>query len=477
MASIGELFIELGVKADTQKIDKIGQGFKSLRTNLLLTAGAFTGAIVGLDRFINSALKGVVSLQNLQNQTGLSIEKIQEFQQAGQLSNLAISAEQIAQSIGNVQKNIAKIRIGQGDIAPFQLLGVEVQGQDAFGVIDQLRDSIKGLDPAIATNLISGIGLTPDFINILKLTRTEFEALSQNTFLNPKQRANIDRVGTSIKALTLRFKALKDQAIAKIAPELDKLVQKFFKWLKDNGEKIISTISGIARAFARFAQAIGNAFDLATRFLGSINGMQNGVKILAASFAFLTLSFSPFLAGLVAIILLLDDIAVFRAGGDSVIGELVKAFNDLPDFGKILGGGAIVGILASITAGLVAMTAPAIALAAPLVAISGALAAVINAPKLGRLGGEKLNEFSVVRNVMDALFSAGSGIRDFIDVNKEAFKPGSFRKDSATTINNNVTVNGVQEPKAVGEETQRALRTLTQEDLNRTEASQGNGVR
>ena len=52
MASIGELFIELEIKADTEKVNKVDQGFKSLRKNLLLTAGAFTGAIVGLDRTI-----------------------------------------------------------------------------------------------------------------------------------------------------------------------------------------------------------------------------------------------------------------------------------------------------------------------------------------------------------------------------------------------------------------------------------------
>lgn len=472
MASIGELFIELGIKADTNKVNKVDQSFKSLRKNLLLTAAAFTGAIIGLDRFINSALKGVVALQNINIQTGLSIDKLQQFQQAGQLSNLALSADQIAQSIGNVQKNIAKIRIGQGDIAPFQLLGVDVAGQDAFGVINQLRESIKGLDPAIATNLISAIGLSPEFINILKLSRKEFEALSENTFLNPKQRADIDKAGTSIKALTLRFKALKDQAVAKIAPELDKLVQKFFKWLKDNGDRIINTISGIARAFAKFAQAIGNAFDLVTRFIGSISGLENGIKILAASFAFLSLSFSPFLAGLVAIILLLDDISVFRAGGDSVIGELVKAFDDLPDLAKIIGGAGAIGILGKITTSLIAMTAPALALAAPLVAIVGALTFLAKAPELGRLGAEKVEDVGFFK-----------GLGDLLLKNKDIISGrASFRKDSAATIiNNNITINGVQEPKAVGVEVERSvdrsMRNITQESLNRVQASQGNNIK
>lgn len=478
MASIGELFIELGVKADTQTINKVGDGIKNLRKNALLLTGAFTGAVIGLDRFVNSALKGVVALQNINAQTGLSIQKLQQFQQAGQLSNLAISAEQIANSIANVQKNIAQIKIGQGDIAPFQLLGVDVAGQDAFGVIEQLRGAIQGLDPAIATNLISQIGLTPDFINILKLSRKEFELLGENTFLNPRQRADIDKVGTSIKALSLRFKALKDQAVAKIAPQLNELVQNFFKWLKDNGDKVVRVITSMARGFAAFASAVGNAFTLTARFIENIVGMENGIKTLAIAFGALTLSFSPFLLGLAAIILLLDDIAVFRRGGKSVIGDLVEAFEDLPDFAKALGGlavgGTIAASLSGITKGIIAMTAPALALAAPLASIVASLALLSKAPEIGK-------------KVAGAVEESGFGKKFFEFLDKRALegvlgeKGLEFARSSQgqAIINNNITnnVNGVQNPEVISSELNRVQRSVTQESLNRTQATQGNGVR
>jgi hypothetical protein len=479
MASIGELFIELGVKADTQQINKVDAGFKSLRSNLLLVAGAFTGAVVGLDRFVNSALKGVVSLQNLNAQTGLSIQKLQQFQQAGQLSNLALSADQIAQSIGNVQKNIAAIRIGQGDISPFQLLGVDVAGQDAFGVIEQLRGAIQGLDPATATNLISQIGLTPDFINILRLSRKEFELLSENTFLNPKQRADIDKVGTSIKALQLRFKALKDQAVAKIAPELNKLVQQFFKWMKDNGKAIIETIAGMARGFAKFAQAIGSAFSLVTQFIDGLVGMEKGIKILATAFTFLTLSFSPFLAGLAAIILLLDDIAVFRAGGDSIIGELIGAFEELPDFAKLLGIGAgataAIGFLTSITTALRAMLIPVVALATPLASIVASLTFLANAPKIGEFAAEKLNKFEGIRNIADKIVDLSLN-RGGVKLGASALAFKRTPEGQSIVNNNNINITGLN-PQETGQEVQRSLRVINQESLNRVQATQGNGAK
>ena len=491
MFSIGELFIELNVRADNQAVNRFNFGFKDLRKNALLAAGAFTGAVVGLDRLIASTLRGVVSLQNLNNQTGLSIEKLQQFQQAGQLSNLALSADQIAQSIGNVQKNLADIKIGQGNIAPFQLLGINVDGADAFDVIEQIRDSIKGIDPAIATNLISQLGLTPDFINILKLSRKEFELLGENTFLNPQQRADIDNVGTSIKALTLRFKALKDQAIAKIAPDLNELMQKFFKWLKDNDDSVINTIAFITKGFTSFARALGNAFDLSSRFLNNIIGMENGLKILATSFGFLTLSFSPFLAGLAAVILLLDDIAVYRRGGNSITGELFKSFNNLPNIAKIFGGGAgllvIASSLGAITKSIISMTAPAIALAAPLTAIVTALAFLASSPKIGEFIAEKLDQTSFGREGGDILLRARdsgflSGVRELFDINKDIITSSVsnvskyFNNDTAsTTVNNNITINGIQDPVAVGAEVRRV--TTSQEENNRIFTGQGRGVK
>ena len=469
MASIGELFIELGVKADTSTINKVGAGIKGLRSNLLLVTGAFTAAVVGLDRFVDSALKGVVSLQNLNAQTGLSIEKLQQFQQAGQLSNLALSADQIAQSIGNVQKNLANIRIGQGNIAPFQLLGVDVAGADAFDVIEQLRDNIKGLDPAIATNLISQLGLTPDFINLLKLSRKEFEALGENTFLSKQQRADIDEVGTSIKALKLRFKALKDQAVAKIAPQLNELVQQFFKWLKDNGDKIVRVIESMARGFANFASAIGNAFALTSRLLENIIGLENGIKILAVAFSFLTLSFAPFLAGLAAIILLLDDIAVFRRGGKSVIGELVKAFEELPDFAKILGGAGLIVTIGLITTGILKMTGAVTGLGAvlpklaPLAAVVGGAAFALNAPEIGKFIAEKIDKTERGQAFGDSL----------LDIRNAAL--GGFEK--ATNIVNNFTITGVSDAPGVRREIERVAIPKMQEEFNRTQGAQGNILR
>lgn len=323
---IGDLFIALGIKVDQEKLARFQKGINNLQRDIITLKAAFIASAFALDRFVDGTVRGSVSLQNLSNQTGLAIDKLQRLNQAGQLADLTLSADAITQSIGNLERNLAAIKLGQGNIAPFQLLGIDPAGKDAFQVIEQVRESIKGLSPAVATNLIQQLGLTPQFINILRLSRKEFEALSENTFLNKSQRENVIRLGTAITRLKLRFKALKDQAVAKLTPLLIEMVDKFFKWMRDNGDKIINTISGIARAITLFVQAIGRSIGLLGEFIEKLFGVENGIQIIAAAVGVLLgamlLGFRRLgrltLFGI--IIGFLEDIAVWHKGGEAAFG-------------------------------------------------------------------------------------------------------------------------------------------------------------
>lgn len=323
--NIGELFLKIGIKADTQAVSRINAGFKDMRGILTEIQIAFAAAVYGLDKFISGTVNGVAALQNLNQQTGLSIDLIQKWQQAGQLSNLALTADAIANSIGNLQKNLSAIKLGQGNVSPFQLLGIDVNNKDAFGVLDELRDRVKGLEPGIASNLIQQLGLDPAMISVLKLTNEQFEKLSKNSFLGKGGRAAVLAAGFAVKEVKLRLEQLKDLVVAKLAPALSRILNDFFKWIAKNQGQIIGAITSIVNAIKSFVSAFGNAIDLAARFIDGVTGMQNGIKILAGAFAFLTLSFRPVLFGLFAIIALLDDIRVWQLGGKSLFGDFYSA--------------------------------------------------------------------------------------------------------------------------------------------------------
>lgn len=338
---IGELFVALGIKTDQAAIARFNTGINNLKKDIFLMTAAFVGATAAIDRFVDGTVKGVVSLQNLQNQTGLSIEKLQKLQQVGQLADLTLTPEAISQSVANLQKNITEItRLGKGNFRPFQLLGIDPTSGDAFNVIDQLRDRIRGLDPAIATNLIQELGLSPQFINILKLSREEFEKLSENTFLSPQQRNLVLQAGTAMTRLKIQMKALKDQSVAKLAPLLTEITEKFFIWIKENGKKVADTITSVVRAMTLFVTTISRAIGFVTSLVEGLFGIENGFKAIIAILGALSLALLPFKSIMLigtAIILILEDISVWARGGRSVFKGMFDAIKySLIDFGSLI---------------------------------------------------------------------------------------------------------------------------------------------
>jgi hypothetical protein len=477
MASIADLFIKLGVKTDATQLNKINATVTNIRNKTLLMAGAFTGATIAIEKFVDSGLRGVVALKNINLQTGLSIEKLQRLQQIGQLANLSLTPEQITNSVAALQKSLKSLEIGQGNIAPFQLLRIDPRGQDAFSVIEQLRENIKGIDPSIVTNQISNLGLNAEFINILKLSNEEFEKLGNNIFLSKKQRDDIDRVGTSIKALSLRFKALKDQAIARLAPDLDKLVNKFFKWLKDNGEKVIQVMNNFFRVLAKISTALTRVVGLLSDMVSSILSLEKGIYIITALFGLLALSVAPFLTALSAIILLLEDIAVYKAGGDSLIGDLIKGLKELPVIGDLFNGNEILGTIAKITAAVGGLSLALYKL--PLKGKAGGLfkigagASILASIVSNKVKESGFSETSLGKSLGDNLLKGKESILTGIDNLKNFFSFGN----ASPVINNNISINGVQSPELISQELERNLTPITQKSLNDVYSSQNNIVK
>lgn len=322
LGSIGKLVLTIGANLAESDFKKAESAFKSLRSNALLISGAATGALYGVQKFVQGTIDGAVQISNMNQQLGLSISELNKWSQAAQLSNLGISAEEAMGSIGNLQKQLTQLQTFGGDLTAFSWAGINIKGKDAFQVLEDLRENIKGMDDAKATNLIQKMGLSPNMLSVLRLSNAEFNKLSQNKFLSPNQYATIVKLGQTIQKLTLHFKALKDQAVAKIAPVLTKLINDFFGWMEKNGDKVMDTLAGIAKFFTDFGTAVGRATGLLANFFERTLGVQNGLKVLAVIIGALALSFAPVLLGLGLIIGFLDDIAVWKAGGDSLFGGL-----------------------------------------------------------------------------------------------------------------------------------------------------------
>lgn len=286
---LDELFVALVFKTDDKEVKEFDKTVKSTKTNMLgLVLGA-VAVVAALDKIAQSTANAVNNLQNFNSQTGLSIGKLQNLQITAGLQNIGLSAEQVSQSVQTLQSNLASIKLGQGNIAPFQMLGIDVMGQNAFGILDQLRERIKGLDDMTATNMIQQMGLNPQFISVLRMSKDEFAGLNSQIALTYDERQNIQALGVEIKKTELLIEGAINKAIAKWSPAL----------------------IGLAQFIQNINFAINKLHLLLPILLIGMGGILKMFNLLKAS----TLGWTMALTWLM---LLLDDYATWSKGGQSL---------------------------------------------------------------------------------------------------------------------------------------------------------------
>lgn len=121
---IADLFAAIGVQVDDEGVKKFDKSLKSSKRSIGLYIAKITGAIFAIDRFIQKAGKASISLNNFAQQTGVSIQAIQKWQQAASLANLNLGEEEVASSIQSLQDQLTSIKLGGGDISGFQLFHI-----------------------------------------------------------------------------------------------------------------------------------------------------------------------------------------------------------------------------------------------------------------------------------------------------------------------------------------------------------------
>lgn len=219
-------------------------GFKGLNKAMLAStgiAGLVISAAIGigvatvkaaqaLDRMADSMARNNQAFTNFNRQTGLSINSLNRIAGVGMLSDYNFSAENAMQGLFNLQSKLAEIRLtGQG-IAPFQMLGISPVGKNAEQVIEDLRQAIKGIDDMTAVNLIQQMGLSPEFLTMLRLSREEYQAMQEQAKsfqLDANQRKELQKYSLELKKIHMQSQYLSDVWKLKFLPVVI-TIQKYF---------------------------------------------------------------------------------------------------------------------------------------------------------------------------------------------------------------------------------------------------------
>jgi len=203
---VAEIFAFLGFKVDDKGAKEFDEKIKALTDSLKKNAIAASGALYALDRFVESSVRGATALANFAVQTGLSADALQQWQYAAQMSNFAMGADEVTSSIKGLQQALVEIRMGGGNPEAFRWLNVNPMNKDAFQVLGELRKGVKDLDPAFASMYLRQIGLSENFLNVLKSTDSEFEGFMKAAPVRSSpMSAALTRIGKGITDLRVSF--------------------------------------------------------------------------------------------------------------------------------------------------------------------------------------------------------------------------------------------------------------------------------
>lgn len=299
---IDELFMAIGFKVDDKELKEVDNKMKDVIGSAMRVVAAVAAATYAFDRMATSLMKSNQAFINFNRQTGLSIGNMQRIATAGMLADFNMTPESVMSSMQAMQANLAQIRLGQGNIEPFQLLGISPVGKDANQVFDDLRQAIKGLDDMTAVNIIQQMGFSPEMITVLRMTNDEL-AQTQQLMLAPEQRQALQQLSMELRKVQMEFGLVRDKALITLLPH-------FIRFLKG--------LETMAALLEKGVEGLNRLIDSLGKF--------KAVAIL--TFAGILAAINPVYAAVYALYLLLEDLAVWAMGGKSFFGTTFDIAGD-----------------------------------------------------------------------------------------------------------------------------------------------------
>lgn len=333
--TIAKLFTRIGVKADQGVVNRFDKSVKGLKIGLIAAIGVATTFSLAIKKITQEAFDAAAAFKQFEAETGSSAQELQKWQAVANQTNN--SAEAVTSSIKALVSNQEKIKLGQGNISGFQLLGIDPR-QDPFKILEQLKEKTAGLSQGMKKNTLAQMGISSDLIQVLELTNKEFDSMASKAFIIPQSAINaLDKARASGQLLGNAVNYLKTMIAARLSPVIAKINKQIARWIKQNQEGIIKTIQTIFRWIHKFLTAVGRAASMINEVISGTIGWANAMKILIAVFAVLNaqLLFSPIgliIAGIILLVAVLDDLYVYsKGGGQSLFGNLMEKFPELED--------------------------------------------------------------------------------------------------------------------------------------------------
>jgi len=330
--NIAELFARIGLKTDEHKAKSFHRAMTTVKVGMFAATAAAAATSLAIRKITSDAMAGAVAFKQFEVETGASAQQLQKWQSVAEQTNQ--SAESVSSAIKAIVSNQEKIRLGQGDISGYQLLGIDPR-QDPFKILEDLREKSKGLSDGMKKNILSQIGVGTGLLQTLNLTRDEFDSMADRAWIiSPQAIETLNKTKSSVDLASRAIKYMKTQIAVGLSPEIRKTTKDIQEFLKANEKGIIKGFKLGYKYVSMFVGAITNAASMINSLVRSTVGWEAAIKgllgvIILMNSALLISPIGLIAAGFILLVAVLDDLYVYSKGGKSLFGEFMKSFPEL----------------------------------------------------------------------------------------------------------------------------------------------------
>ena len=253
---------------------------------LLVAVGIDTSQAAKIQEVVVALGAAAVAMANEANKINGDLDTIGESAAQG-----AEEAGKKAEEAGRSMSKLKMIAVGVGAVIGF------VSGK----VLGFLDSAIAG-----AQNLSKEKGLLFD--------------------ISEQELQQADEYQEAMKKTGLSIESIKTKIALNLVPQLTAITQKFNDWLGANKELIAAGLTKVIQWGGKFFQVIINTGRAIGKVIDNTIGWKGALALLAGAFLYLNraMLMNPItwvVAGIVGLMLLLDDLMVYLDGGESLFGD------------------------------------------------------------------------------------------------------------------------------------------------------------
>jgi hypothetical protein len=192
---IGEMFVQLGFRADQTKLKDFISAVGELNMQSVMSTLGIKGMYDTIWRIMDVAHETALGVHAFGAETGLSTKKMQQWSYFAE--EMGVKSGEVEQSLRTLQSHLAGLKMGTDTslLAPFAILnqiGAGITGEeDPFELLEKTGRALKNLAPEYRRMVVEQMGLSSSMLMVLDkldseewknqvyVTREQTEALMQ----------------------------------------------------------------------------------------------------------------------------------------------------------------------------------------------------------------------------------------------------------------------------------------------------------